>query len=90
MKEEIESKIKNIVAEQFDVVASEISRETSFVSDLNADSLDVVEISMEFEDTFEISIPDEKVDKIRTIGDAADYIEQQLIARQAPTAAKNE
>ena len=89
MKEEIKKKIKNIIAEQFNVEASEISRETSFVNDLNADSLDVVEISMEFEDAFEISIPDEKVDKIRTIGDAADFIEQQLIARQAPTAAKN-
>ncbi|MCP4710834.1 MAG: acyl carrier protein [Planctomycetes bacterium] len=90
MKNEIESKLKKIIAEQFDVETSEISRDTSFVNDLNADSLDVVEISMEFEDTFEISIPDEQVDKIRTVGDAADYIEQQLIARQTASTAKNE
>ena len=90
MKEEIENKLKNIVAEQFNVETAEISRETSFVNDLNADSLDVVEISMEFEDAFEISIPDDQVDKIRTIGDAADFIEKQLIARQTHPATRNE
>ena len=53
---------------------SEISRETSFINDLNADSLDTVELVMEFEDEFDISIPDEDAEKIQTVGAAFDYI----------------
>ena len=55
---------------------SEITRDTSFVNDLNADSLDTVELVMEFEDEFEISIPDEDAEKIQTVGQAIDYIRE--------------
>lgn len=71
---EIESKIKKIVAEQMGVAEAEISRTTSFVNDLNADSLDTVELVMEFEEHFDVSIPDDEAEKIQTIGDAIDYI----------------
>ncbi len=74
MSDEIEAKIKSIVAEQLGVDEAEISRETSFVNDLNADSLDTVELVMEFEDEFDISIPDEEAEKIQTIGQAVDFV----------------
>jgi acyl carrier protein len=72
--EETEEKVIEIVAEQMGVDKSEITRETSFVNDLNADSLDTVELVMEFEDEFELSIPDEEAEKIQTVGQAIDYI----------------
>ena len=78
MPEEIEEKVIEIVAEQMGVDKSEITRETSFVNDLNADSLDTVELVMEFEDKFEMSIPDEEAEKIQTVGQAIDYITQHL------------
>ncbi|MBN1456246.1 MAG: acyl carrier protein [Sedimentisphaerales bacterium] len=53
---------------------AEISRETSFINDLNADSLDTVELVMEFEDEFDMSIPDKEAEKIQTVGAAIDYI----------------
>lgn len=70
----IEEKVTDIVSEQMGVDRSEITRETSFVNDLNADSLDTVELVMEFEDQFELSIPDEEAEKIQTVGQAIDYI----------------
>ena len=76
MPEGIEEKVIEIVAEQMGVDKSEITRETSFVNDLNADSLDTVELVMEFEDEFEMSIPDEEAEKIQTVGQAIDYITQ--------------
>jgi len=75
-EQEIESKVIEIVAEQMGVEKSEITRDTSFVNDLNADSLDVVELVMEFEDEFETSIPDEEAEKIQTVGQAVDFISQ--------------
>jgi len=72
--DETEGKVIEIVAEQMGVDKSEITRETSFVNDLNADSLDTVELVMEFEDEFELSIPDEEAEKIQTVGQAIDYI----------------
>lgn len=71
---EIEAKVYDIVAEQMGVDKSEITRETSFANDLNADSLDTVELVMEFEDEFETSIPDEEAEKIQTVGQAIEYI----------------
>jgi len=71
---EIEAKVKKIVAEQMGVSEGEITRDTSFVNDLNADSLDTVELVMEFEEEFELNIPDEEAEKIQTVGQAIDYI----------------
>jgi 4-hydroxy-tetrahydrodipicolinate reductase len=65
-----------IVAEQMGVDKGEISRDTSFVNDLNADSLDTVELVMEFEDEFEISIPDDQAEKIATVGQAITFINE--------------
>ena len=76
MAEDIEAKVIGIVADQLGVDKSEISRETSFVNDLNADSLDTVELVMEFEDEFDLSIPDEEAEKIQTVGQAIDHIAQ--------------
>ncbi len=70
----IESKIIEIISEQMSVDKSEITRETSFINDLNADSLDTVELVMEFEDEFDVSIPDEEAEKIQTVGAAIEYI----------------
>jgi len=72
--EAIEDKVFTIVSEQMAVNKAEINRETSFINDLNADSLDIVELVMEFEDNFDMSIPDEEAEKIRTVGQAIDYI----------------
>ena len=57
---------------------SELSRETSFVNDLNADSLDTVELVMELEDEFDLTIPDEDAEKLKTVGEAIDYIQKSL------------
>jgi acyl carrier protein len=70
----IEQKVIDIISEQMGVDKSEITRETSFINDLNADSLDTVELVMEFEDEFDMSIPDEEAEKIQTVGAAIDYI----------------
>lgn len=74
----IEERVADIVAEQMGVDKSQITRETSFVNDLGADSLDTVELVMEFEDEFDISIPDEDAEKIQTVGQAIDYVEAHL------------
>lgn len=71
---EIEAKVIEIVSEQMGVDKSEITRDTSFINDLNADSLDTVELVMEFEDEFDMSIPDEEAEKIQTVGAAIDFI----------------
>lgn len=73
-KAEIEAKVIDIVAEQLGVEKGNINRNTSFVNDLNADSLDTVELVMEFEDRFETSIPDDEAEKIKTVGEAIDFI----------------
>lgn len=70
----IKNKVIDIISEQMGTDKSEITRETSFINDLNADSLDTVELVMEFEDEFDMSIPDEEAEKIQTVGAAVDYI----------------
>ncbi len=81
-EKEVEEKVISIVSEQLGVDKAEISRETSFVNDLNADSLDTVELIMELEDAFEMSIPDEEAEKIQTVGQAIDYIVGHLDAKK--------
>lgn len=71
----IAERVKNIVCEQMGASADKVTEETHFVNDLGADSLDTVELVMEFEDEFDISIPDEDAEKIQTVGDAIKYIE---------------
>ena len=70
----VEERVKNIVCQQMGTTPDKVTRETSFINDLGADSLDTVELVMEFEDEFEINIPDEDAEKIQTVGDAIDYI----------------
>lgn len=70
----IENKVVDIISEQMGVDKGEITKETSFINDLNADSLDTVELVMEFEDEFDMSIPDEEAEKIQTVGAAISYI----------------
>jgi acyl carrier protein len=74
----IEERVIEIVSEQMGVDKAQVARETSFVNDLGADSLDTVELVMEFEDEFDISIPDEEAEKIQTVGQAIDYVEAHL------------
>ncbi len=70
----IEERVKQIIVEQLGVDESEVTPNASFVDDLGADSLDTVELVMAFEEAFEIEIPDEDAEKIRTVKDAIDYI----------------
>ncbi|HSS66857.1 MAG TPA: acyl carrier protein [Gammaproteobacteria bacterium] len=79
---EIEEKVMQIVSEQLSVDRNEISRETSFVNDLNADSLDTVELVMELEDEFDLTIPDEEAEKLKTVGEAIDFIKKKLEDKQ--------
>jgi acyl carrier protein len=72
---EIESKVKAIIVDKLGVDESEVKAEASFTNDLGADSLDTVELIMEFEKEFNISIPDDQAEKIATVGDAISYIE---------------
>ncbi|HJW85254.1 MAG: acyl carrier protein [Planctomycetota bacterium] len=72
----IEQKVKEIITKQLGVKTEQIAKETSFINDLGADSLDTVELIMEFEDAFDMNIPDEDAEKIRTVGDAIKYIEE--------------
>jgi acyl carrier protein len=71
---EIENKVIDIVAQQTDAERDSITRETSFTNDLNADSLDIVELLMEFESQFGTKIPDQEAEKLHTVGQAIDFI----------------
>lgn len=75
-EQEIETKVIEIVAEQLQVEKSKITRNTNFTDDLNADSLDQVELVMELEDEFGTSIPDEQAERLKTVGEAVDFIKQ--------------
>ena len=72
---DIEKKVIEIICEQLSVEESQVTRDAKFQETLNADSLDIVELIMAFEEAFDIEIPDEKAEGIRTVGDAIDYIE---------------
>ncbi len=72
----IESKVKAIIVDKLGVEESQVTLEASFTADLNADSLDTVELIMEFEKEFGVSIPDEDTQKINTVKDVIDYIEK--------------
>ena len=70
----IEAKVKSIIADQLGVGEDEIKPESSFIEDLGADSLDIVELVMAMEEEFEVEIPDEEAENIKTVGDAINYI----------------
>lgn len=70
----IETKVKSIIADQLGVGEDEIKPESSFIEDLGADSLDIVELVMAMEEEFEVEIPDEEAENIKTVGDAINYI----------------
>ncbi|MCZ7644006.1 MAG: acyl carrier protein [Planctomycetota bacterium] len=76
--EEIRKKVFDIVCKQLEVDASKVSMETKFAEDLGADSLDQAELVMEIEDEFDISIAEDAEGKIKTVGDLATYIDEQL------------
>ncbi|HXK75188.1 MAG TPA: acyl carrier protein [Bacteroidaceae bacterium] len=69
------AKVKEIIVEKLSVAESEVTNEANFTNDLGADSLDTVELIMEFEKQFDVTIPDEDAEKIQTVGDAISYIE---------------
>lgn len=69
-------KVSAALAEQFDIDSNEITMDTSFTEDLQADSLDLVDLVMELEDEFEIEFPEDKIDDFKTVGDVINYIEE--------------
>ena len=73
---EIASKVKAIIVDKLGVEESQVTNEASFANDLGADSFDTVELIMDFEKEFGISIPDDQAEKIATVGDAVSYIEE--------------
>jgi len=72
---DIESRVKAIIVDKLGVDESEVTRESSFTNDLGADSLDTVELIMEFEKEFNLAIPDDQAETISTVGDAIKYVE---------------
>ncbi len=72
----VEQKVKQIIVEQLGVDEGQVTNDASFVDDLGADSLDIVELVMAFEEAFELEIPDEDAEKIQTVKDAIEYIEK--------------
>lgn len=77
----IEEKVKEIIVDQLGVDAEQVTIEASFIDDLGADSLDTVELVMAFEEEFNIEIPDEDAEKIRTVGEATEYIKNKSAAK---------
>ena len=74
--ENVQERVKNIIVEQLGVEADQVKPEAQFVNDLGADSLDTVVLIMALEEEFDIEIPDEKAEKIKTVGEAVSYIEE--------------
>lgn len=79
-KDELFDKVREIIVNQLRVSPEEVTPDATFVEDLHADSLDVVELIMQFEERFGIEIPEEDAEKIRTVGDAVEYLERRLSA----------
>ena len=75
---DITAEVKRIIKEQLDVDEADIKPESTFIDDLGADSLGLVELVLAFEEAFEIDIPDEDTEQIRTVQDAVDYIEKHI------------
>ena len=73
----VEERVIEIVCENLGVNKEQVNRSTSFTEDVGADSLDIVELVMELEEEFEITIPDDQAEKIKTVGEAIDYIERE-------------
>lgn len=73
---DLEQKVKDVIAEELGVEQDKLTDEASFMDDLNADSLDTVELVMAFEKEFDIDIPDEDAEKLRTVGDALNYLRE--------------
>lgn len=78
MSQDVESKVKSIIVDKLGVDESEVITEANFTNDLGADSLDTVELIMEFEKEFDISIPDEDAENIATVGDAVSYLQNKV------------
>ena len=76
MSDSVAAKVKEIIVDELGVEADKVTTDASFVDDLGADSLDTVELIMAFEEEFEIDIPDEDAEQMRTVGDAVAYIEE--------------
>ncbi len=74
----VEDKVKKIIVDQLGVDENEITPEASFIDDLGADSLDTVELIMAFEEEFGLEIPDEEAEKLTTVGDALNYLNEKL------------
>jgi acyl carrier protein len=74
----VEERVIEIVCENLGVNKEQVTRNTAFIEDVGADSLDIVELVMELEEEFEITIPDEQAEKIKTVGEAIDYIEKEM------------
>lgn len=74
-REELMEKVKGVIVEQLNVEEDDVIEDASFIDDLGADSLDIVELVMALEEEFGISIPDEEAENIKTVGDAVSYIE---------------
>lgn len=75
---EVQKKVKEIIMDKLGVEESQITPEASFINDLGADSLDIVELVMAFEQAFNIQIPDEDAEKIQTVGDVYKYLDEKL------------
>jgi len=76
MATDIEGTVKSIIVEKLGVDEADVTSDASFTNDLGADSLDTVELIMEFEKEFDLTIPDEEAEEIATVGDAVDYLEE--------------